>query len=84
MQTDPVELWTPPDSRARQEMNYFSNTFGSLYRIEQIILTARPGKFDPVHYNSPVEGNLEFGPAFNLKFMKSVLDLQNQIKNVQY
>lgn len=82
MQTDPIELWTPPGSRARLEMEYFSDTFGSLYRIEQIILTAKEGMIEPVTYNTAAEGELEFGPAFNPKFMHAVLRLQQKIQDV--
>lgn len=80
--TDPVELWTPPGSRARLEREYFSDTFGSLYRIEQIILTAKEGMIPPVEYNSVVEGRLQFGPVFNSKFIRAVLELQKQVQNV--
>lgn len=82
MQTDPVELWTPPGSRARLEREYFSDTFGSLYRIEQVILSAKP-ELKGFEYESPVEGKLEFGPVFSQKFMKAVLKLQQDVQNVR-
>lgn len=38
--TDPVELWSAPNSRARKEKNYFDENFGPFYRPAQIIITA--------------------------------------------
>lgn len=34
--TDPVELWSAPNSRARVEKDYFDSRFGPFYRTEQI------------------------------------------------
>lgn len=36
--TDPVKLWAAVDSRARQEKEYFDDTFGPFFRTEQVIL----------------------------------------------
>jgi len=38
--TDPVELWSSPNSRARKEKDYFDENFGPFYRTSQIIITA--------------------------------------------
>ena len=38
--TDPVELWSAPNSRARKEKDYFDSHFGPFYRTSQIIITA--------------------------------------------
>ena len=38
--TDPVELWSAPNSRSRLEKNYFDEHFGPFYRTAQIIITA--------------------------------------------
>ena len=38
--TDPVELWSAPNSRARKEKNYFDSHFGPFYRTAQIIIRA--------------------------------------------
>ena len=37
---DPVELWASPESRSRQEKDYFDKSFTPFYRTEQIILHA--------------------------------------------
>ena len=40
--TDPVELWSAPNSRARLEKNYFDENFGPFFRTEQILVKAKP------------------------------------------
>ncbi|KTG42830.1 hypothetical protein cypCar_00021838, partial [Cyprinus carpio] len=37
--TSPVELWSSPSSRARQEKDYFDQHFGPFFRTEQLIIT---------------------------------------------
>lgn len=37
--TDPVELWSSPESQARQEKNYFDSHFGPFFRTTQMIIT---------------------------------------------
>lgn len=37
--TDPVDLWSAPQSRARQEKQYFDEHFGPFFRTEQLIIT---------------------------------------------
>lgn len=78
IQTDPVELWTPPGSRARQERDYFHEKFGSLYRVEQIIITGK--NIPPVQYNTTKGHVVEYGPILNKTFMRQILELQNRIK----
>lgn len=38
--TDPVKLWSSPNSQARKEKDYFDNHFGPFYRTSQVIITA--------------------------------------------
>ena len=38
--TDPVELWSGPDSRVSKEKEYFEKHFGPVHRTSQIIITA--------------------------------------------
>ena len=44
---DPVELGASPESRSRQEKDYFDKSFTPFYRTEQIILHAED--FDGKH-----------------------------------
>ena len=43
--TDPVQLWSAPDSRARQEKDYFDEHFNPFYRNELLIFTAKEAKY---------------------------------------
>jgi Niemann-Pick C1 protein len=38
---DPVTLWSSPQSRSAQELDYFNSNFGPFYRIEQMIITSQ-------------------------------------------
>ncbi|XP_055955668.1 NPC intracellular cholesterol transporter 1 [Patella vulgata] len=78
--TDPVELWSAPDSRAREEKQYFDSHFVPFYRTEQLIIT-RTGNHSPIkHPNvAPATGNIYFNPIFELDFMHQLLGLQNEI-----
>lgn len=38
--TDPVELWASPNSRSRQEKDYFDQNFQPFYRTEQVFIKA--------------------------------------------
>ena len=70
--TDPVKLWSSPNSRARTEMNYFDKNFGPFYRTEQIIIKAKAGI--PGQVVSPI-GILDkwsFGPVFNISVLQEV------------
>lgn len=77
--TDPVELWASPTSRGRIEREYFDSHFEPFYRTEQIIIKA-VGLDNIIHKTS--DGPIEFGPAFNDSFLKSVLELQEHIKGI--
>jgi Niemann-Pick C1 protein len=77
--TNPVELWASPHSRSRIERDYFDKHFGPFYRIEQIIITTKD--IPQVRHNTS-DGVIIFGPVFNDTFLKKVLELQEQIKNI--
>ncbi|EFN66499.1 Niemann-Pick C1 protein [Camponotus floridanus] len=77
--TDPVELWASPHSRSRVEKEYFDKHFEPFYRNEQIIITS-VGLPNIVHNTS--NGPIVFGPVFNDTFLKTVLELQEGIKNI--
>ncbi|CDS43324.1 Niemann Pick C1 protein [Echinococcus multilocularis] len=74
--TDPVELWSDPNSRARLEKAYFDRHFGPFYRTEQIIMR-------PVNATPYVRNDRTFGTVFDKDFLKSVLDLQTKVTRVQ-
>ncbi|KAM7541010.1 hypothetical protein Aperf_G00000046447 [Anoplocephala perfoliata] len=74
--TDPVDLWSDPNSRARLEKDYFDEHFGPFYRTEQIILR-------PVNATPYVHDGTTYGSVFDKTFLKSVLDLQKKVTNLQ-
>lgn len=76
--TDPVELWASPNSRARLERQYFDSHFEPFYRTEMLIIKA-VGLPEIVHNTS--NGPITFGPVFNDTFLRTVFDLQEQIKS---
>jgi len=43
IETDPIKLWVPETSRAAQDKVSYDAEFGPFYRIEQIILSTKPG-----------------------------------------
>lgn len=81
--TDPVELWSAPNSQARLEKNYFDEKFRPFYRTEMIIVT-RPGNNSDVEHNLPPPSAdvITFNPIFDLDFMHQVLSLQNEVSNI--
>ncbi|CAH2093182.1 unnamed protein product [Euphydryas editha] len=75
--TNPVELWAAPNSRSRQEKEYFDSHFEPFYRTEMLIISSK-GLSD-IEYKT-VDGTvISFGPVFNSTFLLDVLDLQNKI-----
>ena len=69
--TDPVKLWSSPESQARLEKNYFDEHFGPFYRTEQIIIRAKdfvPG----IVINAPGGEVWTFGPIYNLSVLLEV------------
>lgn len=39
--TSPVEIWANPNSRSRQEKDFYDNHFGPFYRTNQVFLKTR-------------------------------------------
>uniref|UniRef100_A0A8C1ZAH0 Niemann-Pick disease, type C1 n=1 Tax=Cyprinus carpio TaxID=7962 RepID=A0A8C1ZAH0_CYPCA len=79
--TSPVELWSSPSSRARQEKDYFDQHFGPFFRTEQLIITT------PVNASfifSPTSGgpDIHFSSILNITLLHQVLDLQTEITNL--
>lgn len=71
--TAPVDLWTSPSSRARQEKVYFDKHFSPFYRTEMLIITAP--KFNNTYYQPSgvvVPANWTFGPVFDIRVLEEV------------
>ncbi len=72
--TDPVQLWSSPDSQARQEKNYFDTHFNPFYRTEMVIFTAVDKNDYTVFQPANVYGvsNWTFGPVLSSKVLLEV------------
>lgn len=80
--TDPVKLWSAPNSQARLEKNYFDENFSPFYRTEQIIVTVKNG----FGYNLSVSGTdqvLNFGPAFDQNVLYEAFRLQKSVEELE-
>ncbi|XP_077471971.1 NPC intracellular cholesterol transporter 1 [Stigmatopora argus] len=77
--TDPVELWSSPDSQARREKDYFDSHFGPFFRTAQLIVTTPLNEtfiFQPYYGGSDVP----FGAILDKGILHQVLDLQLAIE----
>lgn len=68
---NPIELWSAPGSRSREEMDYFNSRFGPFYRAAQVFLRV---KLDPFQI-----GNTTYGPAFRFEAIKELIELEDAI-----
>ena len=79
--TDPVDLWVPLGSEARNDMEYFNEKFWKFYRIEHILIEPRNIDFfmsrDFTSKNS--DSQILFGPVFNQTFLLEAFDLYRNI-----
>lgn len=69
--SDPVELWSSPESRSRIELNYYNSRFGPFYRASQIFLT-----FDLERFES---NNVTYGPAFRFEAIQELINLEDDV-----
>ncbi|XP_034722452.1 NPC1-like intracellular cholesterol transporter 1, partial [Etheostoma cragini] len=80
--TDPVDLWSAPNSRARQEKDFHDSHFGPFFRTNQLILTA-PGR--PGHvYNSLLFGPHNFSGLVSKDLIIELLELQTRIRDIEF
>ena len=72
--TDPVELWSAPNSEARKQKDIFDSKFGPFYRTEQLII--RSTNPTPAGYTRYGDGKfIPFGPIFHLDLLNQVLPI---------
>lgn len=80
--TDPVELWSAPNSRARQEKDFHDSHFDPFFRTNQLILTA-PGRKGHI-YDSSVFGPQNFSGIISKDLVIELLELQTRIQNIEF
>ncbi|XP_064031568.1 NPC1-like intracellular cholesterol transporter 1 [Pogoniulus pusillus] len=78
--TDPVELWSAPGSRARQEKAFYDQHFGPFLRTNQVIVTA-PGRLG-ASYESVLLGAKNFSGVLAEEVLLALLELQEQLANI--
>ncbi|XP_008563219.1 PREDICTED: Niemann-Pick C1-like protein 1, partial [Galeopterus variegatus] len=79
--TDPVELWSAPNSQARREKAFHDEHFGPFFRTNQVILTApnRPS----YRYDSLLLGPKNFSGILNVDLLLELLELQEKLRHLQ-
>ncbi|KAG8574528.1 hypothetical protein GDO81_009218 [Engystomops pustulosus] len=79
--TDPVELWSAPNSRARQEKDFHDANFGPFFRTNQLIITVenRPS----YSYDSLFFGKLNFSGILSPDILLELLDLQTRLASIE-
>ncbi|KAK3087273.1 hypothetical protein FSP39_003937, partial [Pinctada imbricata] len=81
--TDPVQLWSAKDSRARLEKHKFDSKFGPFYRTEQLIITRPYNKTIVKHNNPPPSVDyVNYTSLFDKTFLHMVLDLQLAVEGL--
>lgn len=76
--TDPVDLWSAPNSRARQEKDFHDRNFDPFFRTNQLILTA-PGR-EGAEYDSLQFGKYNFSGILSKDLIVELLELQTRIQ----
>ncbi|XP_073767089.1 NPC1-like intracellular cholesterol transporter 1 isoform X1 [Danio rerio] len=80
--TDPVQLWSAPESRAMREKAFHDAHFDPFYRTNQLILTA-PGR--PSHfYDSLLFGKQNFSGIISKDLIIELLKLQQSIQAIEF
>ncbi|XP_006051366.1 NPC1-like intracellular cholesterol transporter 1 [Bubalus bubalis] len=79
--TDPVELWSAPNSLARREKAFHDKYFGPFFRTSQVFMTAphRPS----YRYDSLLLGPKNFSGILSLDLLLEVLELQERLRHLQ-
>uniref|UniRef100_A0A3P9K427 NPC1 like intracellular cholesterol transporter 1 n=2 Tax=Oryzias latipes TaxID=8090 RepID=A0A3P9K427_ORYLA len=80
--TDPVELWSAPNSQARQEKDFHDKHFGPFFRTNQLILTA-PDKKGSI-YDSLLFGKQNFSGIVSKDLIIQLLELQQKIQQIEF
>lgn len=76
--TDPVDLWSAPNSRARQEKAFHDEHFDPFFRTNQLILTA-PGREGHI-YDSLLFGQNNLSGILSKDLIIELLELQKRIQ----
>ncbi|KAF1744461.1 hypothetical protein MXB_4028 [Myxobolus squamalis] len=77
--SDPIDIWSPPNSEFRKQKAFFDSNFGPFYRTQQIII-----KTPNISYtNSQISGfNTTFGPPLRKEIIQELFKIQAKIENL--
>ncbi|XP_015745684.1 NPC1-like intracellular cholesterol transporter 1 [Python bivittatus] len=79
--TDPLELWSSPDSQARQEKALYEENFGRFFRTSQVILTAK--NHSSHIYDSLFWGKKNFSGVLSEKVLLDLMSLQVKLRDME-
>ena len=90
MESDPVLLWSAPDSRARIEKTFFDQNFGPFFRVNRIIVSISDEEKDRTRFGTQIEHlyfsdlrtTLPVSGIFRKEFMNEILALQSSIHSI--
>lgn len=71
--TNPVDLWSAPNSQARLEKQYFDTHFGPFFRTEQLIIRA-PNTSAHIYEPYPSGSDVPFGPPLDIEILHQVVN----------
>ena len=78
--TDPVQLWSSPNSEARRQKDVYDSKFNPFFRTEQLII--RSTHPDSTGYHSYPYGTwVPFGPIFHLDLLNQVMESSFAVLN---
>lgn len=80
--TDPVQLWSSPNSEAHRQKDIYDSKFNPFFRTEQLIIRSTYPNLTGYH-SYPYDTWVPFGPIFHLDLLNQALDLQNNITNMK-
>ncbi|XP_078421849.1 NPC1-like intracellular cholesterol transporter 1 [Cetorhinus maximus] len=78
--TNPVELWSAPDSRARREKDFHDANFGPFFRTNQIIVTVE--NRSSYTYDSVLFGPNTYNGIFSKEIVLELLDFQTRLQAI--
>ncbi|XP_037873250.1 NPC intracellular cholesterol transporter 1 homolog 1b [Bombyx mori] len=73
--SNPIELWSSPVSRSREQLNYFNTRFGPFYRAAQVFLQFKG--LEPFEVD-----NVTYGSAFRIEAIHELIKLEDEIYKI--
>lgn len=71
--SDPVELWSSPESVSRQQREFYNEKFNPFFRVQQVIIK---------NVDNSDRADPDFSNLFNYEFMQEAMRLQQKITSL--